>query len=166
MLSQKDNELLTRVGPGTPMGELMRRYWIPAAFSHQIAEPGSPPVRVKLLGEKLVVFRDSNGRVGLIDERCPHRTASMYFGRNENCGLRCVYHGWLFDIEGNCIDLPSEPPGSTLMRKVKIKAYPCLERGGVVWTYMGPKELQPEFPDLEWTRIPASHRHMSRHVQE
>jgi phthalate 4,5-dioxygenase oxygenase subunit len=166
MLSQKDNELLTRVGPGTPMGELMRRYWIPAAFSHQIEQPGSPPVRVKLLGERLVAFRDTQGRVGLIDERCPHRTASMYFGRNENCGLRCVYHGWLFDIEGNCIDLPSEPPGSTLMRKVKIKAYPCVERGGVVWTYMGPKELQPEFPDLEWTRLPASHRHLTRHIQE
>ncbi len=166
MLSAHENELLTRVGAGAPMGALMRRYWIPAAFSHQIEKPDSAPVRVKLLGEKLVAFRDSKGRVGLVDERCPHRTASMYFGRNEECGLRCVYHGWKFDVDGDCVDLPSEPPDSTLQRKVKIKAYPCLERGGVVWTYMGPAELKPEFPDLEWTRLPASHRYVSRHVQE
>jgi nitrite reductase/ring-hydroxylating ferredoxin subunit len=166
MLSRKDNERLTRVGPGTPMGELMRRYWVPATFSDKIAEPGSPPVRVRLLGERLVAFRDTKGRVGLIDERCPHRTASLYFGRNEDCGLRCVYHGWLFDIEGRCIDLPSEPAGSTLYRKVRIKAYPCVERGGLVWTYMGPPELKPAFPDLEWTRIPASHRYLTRHIQE
>ena len=166
MLSHEENEQLTRVGAGTPMGELMRRYWIPAAFSQQIEKPDCPPVRVKLLGEKLVVFRDTQGRVGLIDERCPHRTASMYFGRNEDCGLRCVYHGWKFDIHGVCVDLPSEPAGSTLQRKVSIKAYPCVERGGVVWTYMGPAELKPAFPDLEWTRLPASHRFVSRHVQE
>ena len=109
MLSREDNERLTRVGPGTPMGELMRRYWIPAAFSHQIAKPDWPPVRVKLMGERLVAFRDTQGRVGLLDERCPHRTASLFFGRNEECGLRCVYHGWKFDIDGNCVDLPSEP---------------------------------------------------------
>lgn len=165
MLSRKDNERLTRVGPGTPMGELMRRYWIPAGFSHQLETDG-PPMRVKLLCENLVAFRDSEGRVGLLDERCPHRTASMYFGRNEECGLRCVYHGWKFDIEGKCVDLPSEPKGSKLINKVSIKAYPCLERGGVVWTYMGPRELMPEFPDLEWTRLPESHRHVSRHIQE
>ncbi len=165
MLSKKDNERLTRVGPGTPMGELMRRYWLPAAFSHQIAVDG-PPLRVKLLCENLVAFRDSKGRVGLIDERCPHRTASMYFGRNEECGLRCVYHGWKFDIDGRCVDLPSEPPGSKLAGKIRIKAYPCVERGGVVWTYMGAPELMPEFPELEWTGLPESHRHISRHIQE
>ena len=166
MLSHSANELLTRVGPGTAMGELMRRYWIPATFSHLIGEPDGPPVRVKLLGERLVAFRDTQGRVGLLDERCPHRTASMFFARNEACGLRCVYHGWKFDIDGTCVDLPSEPKGSTLQRKVRIKAYPCLERGGVVWAYMGPAELKPEFPDLEWTRLPASHRYVSRHIQE
>jgi len=165
MLSKKDNERLTRVGPGTPMGELMRRYWIPAAFSRQLTTDG-PPLRVKLLCERLVAFRDSQGRVGLVDERCPHRTASMYFGRNEECGLRCVYHGWKFDIHGACVDLPSEPAGSKLGNKVRIKAYPCLERGGVVWTYMGPGELRPEFPDLEWTRLPETHRLASRHIQE
>ncbi len=166
MLSKEDNERLTHVGRGTPMGELMRRYWLPACFSQQIGTPDGPPVRVKLLGERLVAFRDTIGRVGLIDERCPHRTASMYFGRNEECGLRCVYHGWKFDVNGACVDLPSEPPGSTLQRKVSITAYPCVERGGVVWTYMGPAEQKPEFPDLEWTLVPESHRVVTRHVQE
>ena len=166
MLSREDNELLTRVGTGTPMGDLMRRYWIPAAFSHQLAEPDSPPVRVRLLGEDLVAFRDTDGRVGLLDQNCPHRTASLFFGRNEECGLRCVYHGWKFDVDGNCVDLPSEPPGSTLQRKVRIKSYPCLERGGIVWTYMGPAALRPDFPDLEWARLPESHCYASRHIQE
>ncbi len=117
MLSQKENEALTRVGPGTPMGELMRRYWIPAAFSHQIAEPDGPPVRVRLMGENLVLFRDTGGRVGLIDERCPHRTASMFFGRNEECGLRCVYHGLKFDVAGNCVDVPCVPQSSDVQKR-------------------------------------------------
>jgi phthalate 4,5-dioxygenase oxygenase subunit len=166
MLSQTDNELLTRVGAGTPMGELMRRYWIPAAFSHQIAKPDGPPVRVRLMGERLVAFRDTQGRVGLLDERCPHRTASLFFGRNEDCGLRCVYHGWKFDVAGNCVDMPSEPKGGGFQSRIKTKAYPCLERGGLVWTYMGPPEHKPEFPDLEWTRVADSQRHVSRHIQE
>jgi phthalate 4,5-dioxygenase len=166
MLSAEDNALLTRVGPGTPMGELMRRYWIPVAFSHQIAAPDSPPLRVKLMGEKLVTFRDTNGRVGLLDEACPHRTASLFFGRNEECGLRCVYHGWKFDIDGKCVDLPSEPPGSNFQDKITIKAYPCVEQGGLIWTYMGPPEHKPAFPDLEWTRLPEQHRFVTRHAQE
>jgi nitrite reductase/ring-hydroxylating ferredoxin subunit len=166
MLSREDNERLTRAGPGTPMGELMRRYWIPAGFSQQIEKPDGPPMRVKLLGESLVAFRDSKGRVGLLDERCPHRTASLYFGRNEDCGLRCVYHGWKFDVDGNCVDLPSEPKGSKLQGNIRTTAYPCLERGGVIWTYMGPAQHKPEFPDLEWTRIPASQRYVTRHIQE
>jgi nitrite reductase/ring-hydroxylating ferredoxin subunit len=166
MLSREDNDRLTRIGAGTPMGELMRRYWIPAGFSHQIAKPDSPPVRVKLMGERLVMFRDTQGRVGLLGERCPHRTASLFFGRNEACGLRCVYHGWKFDIEGNCVDLPSEPRDYNLQSRIKATAYPCLERGGVVWTYMGPAQHKPEFPELEWTRIPDSHRYATRHIQE
>ena len=164
MLSQEDNELLTRVGAGTPMGSLMRRYWIPAAYSHQIAEPDCPPVRVRLLGEDLVAFRDTDGRVGLLDQSCPHRTASLFFGRNEECGLRCVYHGWKFDIDGNCVDLPSEPPGSNFQDKIRIKSYPCQERGGIVWTYMGGPALKPELPDLEWGRLPESHRLASRQI--
>jgi len=166
MLSREDNELLTRTGPDTPMGRLMRRYWHPVVFSEQLAAPDCPPVRVGLLGEKLVTFRDSKGRVGLLDERCPHRTASLYFGRNEECGLRCVYHGWKFDIEGNCVDLPSEPPGSNFQAKVRIKAYPCIERGGLVWAYLGPPALKPEFPELEWTLLPPEQRFASRHIQE
>jgi len=166
MLSPKDNELLTRVGPGTAMGELMRRYWIPAGFSHQVAKPDCPPVRVRLMGERLVMFRDTQARVGLLDERCPHRTASLFLGRNEECGLRCVYHGWKFDIEGNCVDLPSEPRDYNLQARVKARAYPCVERGGLVWAYMGPPQQKPEFPDLEWARIPDSHRYLTRHIQE
>ena len=166
MLTREDNERLTRVGPGTPMGTLMRRYWVPALFSHQIAAPDSPPVRVKLMGEELVAFRDSRGQIGLLEERCPHRTASLFFGRNEECGLRCVYHGWKFDVAGNCVDMPSEPPGSNFMHKVRLTSYPCVERGGVVWTYMGPPDLQPGFPEFEWTQVPAAHRFATRHIQE
>jgi phthalate 4,5-dioxygenase oxygenase subunit len=166
MLSHEDNDLLTRTGPGTPMGDLMRRYWIPVAYSHQLAGPECPPIRVKLLGENLVAFRNTEGRVGLLDERCPHRTASMFFGRNEECGLRCVYHGWKFDIDGNCVDLPSEPPGSNFREKIRIKACPCVEQGGVVWTYMGPPEKKPDFPALEWAELPEDHRFATRHIQE
>src|ERR1700760_4547483 len=154
MLSREDNELLRRSAPATPMGNLMRRYWIPALFSDQLAEPDGAPVRVKLLGEKLVAFRDSAGRVGLLDERCPHRTASLFFGRNEESGLRCVYHGLKFDVEGNCVDVPCVPPSSEeqmgkIKRALRTKSYPCIERGGAVWAYMGPPELKPPFPDLE-----------------
>jgi nitrite reductase/ring-hydroxylating ferredoxin subunit len=166
MLSREDNDRLTRVGAGTPMGELMRRYWIPAGFAHAIEKPDSPPVRVKLMGERLVMFRDTQGRIGLLGEQCPHRTASLFFGRNEECGLRCVYHGWKFDVDGNCVDLPSEPRDYNLQARVKATAYPCVERGGVVWTYMGPPEHKPAFPDLEWTRLPASHCYATRHIQE
>jgi nitrite reductase/ring-hydroxylating ferredoxin subunit len=153
------------------MGELMRRYWIPAAFSHQIAKPDGAPIRVRLMGENLVLFRDTQNRIGLIDERCPHRTASMFFGRNEESGLRCVYHGLKFDVEGNCVDIPCVPQSSevqkrNLLSQLKIKAYPCIERGDVVWTYMGPAEHKPQFPDLEWTRLPAAHRLATRHIQE
>jgi nitrite reductase/ring-hydroxylating ferredoxin subunit len=166
MLSHADNERLTRTGPGTPMGALMRRYWIPALFSHEVSEPDGPPVRVTLLGEKLVAFRDSAGRLALLDERCPHRTASLFFGRNEDCGLRCVYHGWKFDVEGNCVDMPSEPADKDFKSKIKIAAYPCVERGGLVWAYMGPRESMPAFPELEWTVVPDTHRYVTRHVQE
>jgi phthalate 4,5-dioxygenase oxygenase subunit len=171
MLSPRENDMLTRVGPGTPMGELMRRYWIPAAFSHQIAQPDCPPVRVRLMGENLVLFRDTGGRVGLVDERCPHRTASMFFGRNEEHGLRCVYHGLKFDVAGSCVDVPCLPQANEVQKRnilsqLKIKSYPCLERGDVVWTYMGQPAHKPEFPDLEWTGLPAAQRFATRHIQE
>jgi phthalate 4,5-dioxygenase oxygenase subunit len=168
---REDSELLIRVGPGTPMGEVMRRYWIPAAFSDQVAKPDSPPIRVKLLGEPLVLFRDTNGRLGLVDERCPHRTASMFFGRNEEAGLRCVYHGLKFDVDGNCVDVPCVPQaGEQQLEKIReqlrIKAYPCLERGDIIWTYMGPADQQPDFPDLEWAQLPSAQRFATRHIQE
>ena len=166
MLSHEDNELLTRTGAGTPMGELMRRYWVPAVLSKQIAEPDSPPVRVQIMGEKLVAFRDSDGRVGILDEQCPHRTASLYYGRNEECGLRCVYHGWKFDVDGNCVDLPSEPPGSNFQSKVRINSYPSIERGGMVWAYLGPPDKKPDFPDLLWTQIPDENLYVTRRIQD
>jgi phthalate 4,5-dioxygenase oxygenase subunit len=171
VLAQDENEKLTRVGPGTPMGELMRRYWIPAAFPDQIAKPDAPPIRVRLMGENLVLFRDSQGRIGLLDERCPHRTASLFYGRNEESGLRCVYHGVKFDVDGKCVDVPCVPGTNAaqmqnLQQMLATKSYPCIERGGVVWTYMGPPDLKPEFPDLEWTLVPESHRYATRHIQE
>src|SRR4051812_15187492 len=170
MLSEEDNDRLTRVGPGTPMGELMRRYWIPAGFADQLA-PDAAPVRVRLLSENLVLFRDSQGRIGLLDERCPHRTASLFFGRNEESGLRCIYHGLKFDVDGKCVDVPCVPPCSDeqmgrIKQSLAARAYPCIERGGLIWTYMGPKDLQPAFPDLEWTQLPAAHRYATRHLQE
>jgi phthalate 4,5-dioxygenase len=166
MLTREENELLVRTGPGTPMGNLIRRYWLPALFSEKLPKPDCPPVRVTLLSEKLVAFRTTDGRVGLVDERCPHRGASVFFGRNEEQGLRCVYHGWKFDVEGRCVDMPSEPAESNFKNKVRTTAYPCIERGGIVWTYMGPAEKRPPFPDIEWTQVPESHRYATRHLQE
>ena len=166
MLSPEENEVLTRTGPGTPMGTLMRRYWVPALFSHQLPEPDCPPLRVRLLNEDLVAFRDSNGHVGLLDQRCPHRGASLFFGRNEECGLRCVYHGWKFDVQGNCVDMPNEPAESSFKHKIKQVAYPCQERGGVVWAYLGEPARQPGLPELEWSLVPESQRFATRHRQE
>jgi len=162
MLTVEENERVTRVGPGTPLGKLFRRYWWPACLSKELPERDGAPLRVRLLGEDLIAFRDSENKVGLIDAFCPHRRAPLFFGRNEECGLRCVYHGWKFDRHGDCVDMPSEPAGTTLQAKVKILAYPTVEKGGVVWAYMGPKELTPEEPDYEWTRAPATHRYVSK----
>jgi len=145
MLTREENELLCRVEGDAPMGQMMRRYWLPACLSEELPEPDGDPVRVRLLGENLVAFRDSDGRIGVMEEQCPHRKASLFYGRNEEGGLRCLYHGWKFDVEGNCTDMSSEPPESGLCAKVKHKAYPVEECGGVVWIYMGPKEEQPPF---------------------
>lgn len=170
MLSPDKHERLTRVGKGTPMGTLMRHYWTPAAFVSQVSAPDSPPIRVRLFGENLVLFRDTGSRLGLIDERCPHRLASMYFGRNEQHGIRCVYHGLKFDVTGACIDVPCVPAVApevmaSMKKGLQVKAYPCIERGGLVWTYMGPGD-PPAFPDLEWTSLPENQRHVTRHIQE
>jgi phthalate 4,5-dioxygenase len=149
MLSAQDNELLCRVGPGTPMGELMRQYWLPAIRTDELPAPDCPPLRVKLLGEELIGFRTTSGEVGLIQNACPHRGASLFFGRNEEEGLRCVYHGWKFDVTGACVDMPSEPAESNFKNKVHARAYPTRERGGIIWTYMGPREVPPPMPELE-----------------
>jgi len=149
MLKHEENELICRVGPGTPMGNLMREYWVPAMLSSELPSADSDPQRVLLLGEQLIGFRDTNGQVGLIQNNCPHRGASLFFGRNEEAGLRCVYHGWKFDVSGNCIDMPNEPAESDFKSKVKATAYPCQERNGIVWTYMGPRAEPPPLPDLE-----------------
>jgi len=149
MLSSEDNELLCRVGRGTPMGNLIREYWIPALISTELSEADGPPVRVRLLGENLIAFRTTSGKVGLIQNHCPHRGASLFFGRNEEEGLRCAYHGWKFDCEGACVDMPSEPEESNFKAKVRARAYRCVERNGIVWTYMGPRETPPPLPDIE-----------------
>jgi len=149
MLSKEDNELLCRVGPGTPMGNLMRQYWLPAIRSDELPAPDCPPLRVKLLGEELIGFRMTSGRVGLVQNACPHRGASLYYGRNEDEGLRCVYHGWKFDGEGRCVDMPSEPAESNFKGKVRTAAYKTYERNGIIWAYMGPREAPPPLPELE-----------------
>jgi phthalate 4,5-dioxygenase len=165
MLSKADNERLTRVGPGTEMGELFRQYWQPVLFSWEVEADG-PPERVRLLGEDLIAFRDSQGQVGMIEAHCPHRGAGLFFGRNEESGLRCVYHGWKFDTEGACVDMPSEPAESNFKHKVRTTAYPCVERGGVVWVYMGPLRPVPPLPLLEFNLVPDSNRAMAKRVQE
>ena len=144
-MTPEENELLCRVEGQAPMGQIMRRHWIAACLSEEVGEPDGTPVKVRLLGEDLVVFRDSKGRLGVLDEYCSHRRASLLFARNEECGLRCLYHGWKFDVEGNIVEMASEPPGSTIPGRIKHKAYPVREWGGFVWTYMGPAEAMREF---------------------
>jgi phthalate 4,5-dioxygenase len=158
VLSHADNELLTRIGPGTPMGKLLRQYWIPVVFPDELSSDGDPQ-RVRLLGEDLIAFRDTAGRPGLIQNNCPHRGASLFFGRNEDSGLRCVYHGWKFDVSGACVDMPNEPGESDFKSRVRARAYPCREWGGVVWAYMGERSVPPPLPLLEWATVPAEQRH-------
>ncbi len=166
MLSAADNDLLTRTGPDTPMGELFRRFWMPALLSQELPEPDCPPVRVKIMGEELVAFRDTEGRVGLVDPRCPHRGANLFFGRNEQCGLRCAYHGWKFDVTGRCVDLPTLRPDSNFRNRVRITAYPLREWGELVWAYLGPAGPLPALPDLEFALVPPAHRFVSKKLQQ
>jgi phenylpropionate dioxygenase-like ring-hydroxylating dioxygenase large terminal subunit len=181
MLSREDNELLAHVGPGTAGGAVFRQYWLPAFPSEDLGGPDSDPVRIRLLGEDLIAFRDTSGRVGVMAHNCPHRGASLFFGRNEEDGLRCVYHGWKFDVSGACIDMPNlrsaalreagEPAESDsrpaersaawVTSKVKAVAYPTVEQGGVVFVYMGSEATPPALPRLEWTLVPEDQRYIS-----
>jgi phenylpropionate dioxygenase-like ring-hydroxylating dioxygenase large terminal subunit len=166
MLSAADNGLLTRTGLGTPMGEYFRRHWLPVALSRELPAQDCPPIRVQMLGEELVAFRDTKGRVGLIEPACAHRGANLFFGRNEDGGLRCIYHGWKYDVEGRCIEMPNVPAGAAYHGKVSIKAYTTREFGEMVWAYLGPRELMPaELPQLEVGLLPPAHRYVSKRLQ-
>jgi phenylpropionate dioxygenase-like ring-hydroxylating dioxygenase large terminal subunit len=162
MLSKEDNELVTNTDPETPLGELFRRFWLPVALAEELPGPDCEPVRVRALGEDLIAFRDSDGKVGLLDAFCPHRGAPLFFGRNEESGLRCVYHGWKFDVTGQCVDLPNAPEGPSFKHKVRAVAYPVVEAGDLIWAYMGPADKQPPFPDFPWTKLPKSHRYVTK----
>lgn len=157
-----ENMMLTRIGPDTPMGNLFRRFWIPALLSEEVPSPDCPPVRVSLLGERLVAFRDSRGRIGLLDAHCPHRRAELFFGRNEESGIRCIYHGWKFDVEGRCVDMPTESPGSRLQERMCTKSYPAMEQGGIIWAYMGPTDGGAAVPSLDFAQVPPGHRYVSK----
>lgn len=165
MLTREENELLTRTGPQTPMGETMRRYWLPAMLSGELEADGEPK-QVRLLGQNLVAFRDSQGEPGLLDENCSHRGASLAYGRNEDCGLRCIYHGWKVDVHGNILDTPSEPEDSTFKERIKHRAYGIHEAGGLLWAYLGPPELQPAFPEWQWLNAPAEDREINKVFQD
>jgi phthalate 4,5-dioxygenase len=154
MLSNRENERLTKVTGEAPMGQMMRRYWVPACLSAEVAQRDGTPLRIQIFGVPLVVFRDSTDRVGILDERCPHRLASLALGRNEEGGLRCVYHGWKFDVTGACMEMPTEPSGYAFRDRIRTRSYPVREAGGLVWTYLGPPEALPPFPAYDWTTLP------------
>jgi phthalate 4,5-dioxygenase len=166
VLRQDINELLTQTGPATPMGELFRRYWMPACLAEELPEDDCAPVRLTLLSERLLAFRDSDGRYGLIDEFCAHRGASLWFGNNETGGLRCAYHGWKYDVTGQCVEVPSEPDNSSFCRKVKLTGYPLIKLGDVLWTYLGDPATTPAAPEFEWLQVPADQAYTSKRWQE
>ena len=166
MTTRAQSDFLTRTGPRTPMGDLLRRYWIPALLVQEVPEPDCPPVRVKLMSERLLAFRDTQGRVGVIDEFCAHRGVSLWFARNEESGLRCPYHGWKYDVAGQCVDVPSEPAESGFCNRIGLKSYPCVELGDVIWVYMGPPERKPPLPAFEWAQVAHSQRFVSKRTQE
>ena len=166
MLSTQDNELLTRTGAATPGGAFFRRFWLPVALSRELPRPDCPPIRLKVMGEDLIAFRDSTGRVGVVEPRCPHRGANLFYGRNEECGIRCIYHGWKFDVEGRCLEMPNAPPDSEYKNRVRIVAYPTREFGEMVWAYMGPEQEPAEVPQLEVGLVPESHRFVTKKLQQ
>ncbi|GAA1881456.1 aromatic ring-hydroxylating dioxygenase subunit alpha [Asanoa iriomotensis] len=166
MLRTEINELLTQTGPGTRMGDLFRRYWMPALLAEELPDDDCAPVRVKILSERLVAFRDSQGRYGLVDEFCAHRGVSLWFGRNEDSGLRCAYHGWKYDYTGQCVEVPSEPETGNFAANVKLRSYPLVKVGDVLWTYLGDPEHQPPLPEWEFVRVPGEQTYTSKRWQE
>ncbi|MEX0752178.1 MAG: Rieske 2Fe-2S domain-containing protein [Xanthobacteraceae bacterium] len=166
MLRKEQNDLVSQTGPGMPMGQLFRSYWLPALLAEELPEKECPPVRVKILSERLLAFRDTDGKFGLIDEFCAHRGVSLWFGRNEERGIRCPYHGWKYDVNGQCTEVPSEPPESGYCQKVKLKSYPLVKRGPVLWAYMGPPEKQPPLPEWEFATVPDEQSYCSKRFQE
>ena len=166
MLKPQINDLLTQTGPGTAMGAVFRSYWLPVLLAEELPEPGSPPVRVKVLSERLIAFRDDDGNYGLIDEFCPHRGVSLWFGKNEGNGLRCAYHGWKFDVGGRCLEVPSEPPESRFCDKITVTSYPLVRIGDLLWTYMGDPDAKPPLPEWEFALVPAEQTFTSKRWQE
>ena len=160
MLTREENAMLTQTGPGTPMGALFRRFWMPVMIATELPGPDCDPKRIRVLSEDLIAFKDSSGRVGVVDAYCPHRGAPMFFARNEEDGLRCVYHGWKFDVEGACVDLPNAPEGETFKNKVTITSYAAVEQGGIIWLYMGPKDKQPPLPGFRFMDLPDTNRYV------
>lgn len=166
MLTKEMNDLLTQTGPGTPLGELFRQYWIPALLAEELPENDCPPVRVKILSERLIAFRDSEGNYGLIDEFCPHRGASLWFGHNADKGLRCPYHGWKFDVTGQAVDVPTEPANSNFCEHVKLKNYPLVKVGPVLWTQLGDPATRPPLPEFEFAHVAAEQVYISKRLEE
>ena len=166
MLAKDDNDLLTLIEPGSTMGALLRQFWMPALLEEELSEPDGSPVRLRLMGEDLVAFKDTEGNIGILDAYCAHRRANLFFGRNEECGLRCVYHGWKYDVTGQCKEMPSEPEETSFAHKVRLTSYPSLVRGGVIWIYMGPKEHTPEPPNFEWSLLPTTQRYATKRLQQ
>jgi phthalate 4,5-dioxygenase oxygenase subunit len=165
MLTREENDLVTKVTGDAPAGEMLRRYWLPAAWSEEIAEPDCTPVRVRMFGETYVAFRDSFGKAGLVDAACPHRLASLVLGRNEEGGIRCIYHGWKFDVNGRCMEMPTEPAEYNFADRVRIRSYPIRDAGGLIWVYLGPPELEPPFPAYDWTAMPREQLALMKYVE-
>jgi phthalate 4,5-dioxygenase oxygenase subunit len=166
MMNREDNELLTQTDRGTAMGMLLRRFWMPVLISTELPEPDCPPKKVKVMGEDLLAFRDTQGRVGLVDPVCPHRGANLYYGRNEQCGLRCVFHGWKFDVTGKCVEIPTVAADSPFKDRINIRAYRTREAGGYVWAYMGDEAQPPDLPQMAFTLVPQSHRFVTKKWQD
>ena len=166
MLSAEDNDLLTRTAPGTGMGEFFRRFWQPVALSRELPEADGAPIRVKVMDEDLIAFRATDGRIGLMEPRCAHRGANLFFGRNEECGIRCAYHGWKYDLDGRCVEMPNVPADAAYQGKMHIRAYPTREFGEMVWAYLGPAERTPEMPQMEFGVVPQAHRYVSKKLQQ